>query len=254
MGATIIILQVFCLTAVIVDGCSIPFDDCCIISRSCCGTKYNKFKFSTIYTNTSGVYNITNFCGNCNHMTEGYCDVSTAGGGWLVVQRRQDGSVDFNRGWVNYEDGFGSLTGEFWYGLTPLHCLTNQGQWEMRIDFILTDGTKSYLSYSSFSVGPASSNYQLSISGYNGNASIDPITGSHSLNGIPFSTKDKDNDKSSSKCAVNNGGGNAGGWWYRSCSHIYPNNKYKSSYGIVLKGWKGLRFTEIKIRPINCVI
>ena len=92
-------------------------------------------------------------------VAEGYCDGVTAGGGWLVVQRRQDGSVDFHRGWVDYEDGFGSLTGEFWYGFRPLHCLTNQGQWEMRIDFTLTDGNKSYLSYSSFKVGLASSNY-----------------------------------------------------------------------------------------------
>ena len=38
---------------------------------------------------------------------------------------RQDGSVDFNRGWVEYEEGFGSLTGELWYGLHPLHCLRN---------------------------------------------------------------------------------------------------------------------------------
>ena len=58
------------------------------------------------------------------------------------MQRRQDGSVDFIKGWVDYENGFGSLTGEFWYGLHPLHCLTNQGQWEMCIDFTLTDGLK----------------------------------------------------------------------------------------------------------------
>ena len=127
----------------------------------------NKFKFTTAALN-SRVYNITNFCGDCEEVAEGYCDGVTAGGGWLVVQRSQDGSVDFNRDWVDYEDGFGSLTGEFWYGLRPLHCLTNQGQWELRIDFTFTDGTKSYLSYSSFKIGPASSNYTLSISGFKG--------------------------------------------------------------------------------------
>lgn len=33
-------------------------------------------------------------------------------GGWTVIQRRQDGSVNFDQGWEAYEDGFGSLNGK----------------------------------------------------------------------------------------------------------------------------------------------
>ena len=239
MSATIIILLVFCLATAIVDSST--------INGSCCDTKSHNFKFST--TSKSRVYNITNFCGDCEEVAEGYCDAVTAGGGWLVIQRRQDGSVNFNRDWVDYEDGFGSLTGELWYGLRPLHCLTNQGQWELRIDLSSTDGTKSYLSYSSFKVGPASSNYQLRISGYKGIIQTDPFS-SHPLNGMPFTTKDKDNDKwGSNNCAIKDAGGNAGGWWYNACSHIFLNHRYKS---ISISGWKSPRFTEMKIRPINC--
>ena len=62
----------------------------------------------------SGIYNITNFCGNCKSEAQGYRDAYSGGGGWLVVQRRQDGSVPFNRSWVEYEEGFGDLNGEFW--------------------------------------------------------------------------------------------------------------------------------------------
>ena len=248
MGATIIILLAFCLATVIVDGCPVVNS----VNGSCCEITSNAFKFSV--SHKSRTYNITNFCGDCELVAEGYCDSTTAGGGWLVVQRRQDGSVDFNRGWVDYEDGFGSLTREFWYGLTPLHCLTNQGRWKMRIDFTFTNGTKGYLSYSSFKVGPASSNYQLSISGYKGDVLTDPITGTHLQNSMSFTTKDKDNDKWAFNCAKDNVG-NTGGWWYNECSGIHINHEYKSSYGIRLNGtWISLSSTEMKVRPINCKI
>lgn len=36
-----------------------------------------------------------------------------------VFQRREDGSVNFFRGWDAYRDGFGRLTGEHWLGEHP---------------------------------------------------------------------------------------------------------------------------------------
>ena len=242
MAATIIILLMFCI---VVDSCPIVHT----INGTCCEIRSNKFKFTTKVLN-SRVYNITNFCGDCDEVAEGYCDSVTAEGGWLVVQRRQDGSVDFNRDWVDYEEGFGSLTGEFWYGLRPLHCLTNQGEWELRIDFTITDGTKSYLSYSSFKVGPPSTNYTLNISGFKGIYPKNPLA-ADPQNGMAFTTKDRDNDKWKKNCAIDDVG-NSGGWWYNSCSSIFLNHQYKNRYGIYYNGWKSFSFTEIKIRPINC--
>ena len=220
---TATIIALIALGIMLVDACPIVTS----INGSCCDVKSNHFKFSTSPLK-SHVYNVTNFCGDCEAAAEGYCDAVSDGGGWLVVQRRQDGSVDFNRGWVEYEEGFSSLTGELWYGLRPLHCLTNQGKWQLLIDFTFTNGTKSYLSYKSFSVGPANSQYQLSISGFTG-VTTDPFESGHSLNGMKFTTKDKGNDISDgSNCAVTSGAGaNAGGWWHRSCSYIHENHQYK---------------------------
>uniref|UniRef100_A0A8C9MIK1 Fibrinogen C-terminal domain-containing protein n=1 Tax=Serinus canaria TaxID=9135 RepID=A0A8C9MIK1_SERCA len=62
------------------------------------------------------------------------CEMDTEGGGWTVIQRRQDGSVDFNRTWNEYKEGFGDLNGEFWLGNDNIHRMTSQGDYSLRID------------------------------------------------------------------------------------------------------------------------
>ena len=121
---------------------------------------------------------------------EAYCDTINGGGGWLVVQRRQDRSVDFNRGWGEYEDGFGKLTGEFWYGLRALHCLTGQGGWEMRMDINLANGTNTFLQYEQFKVASAKDKYKLTVGGFQG-TTTDPMA---YHNGMNFTATDSDND------------------------------------------------------------
>ena len=226
--------------------------------NNCCDLGFRQSTFSEV-VNKPKQYKMKNMCGNKHStITNVYCDTVTAGGGWLVIQRRIDGSVDFNRYWSEYEEGFGNLpdddkdtTGEFWIGLHFLHCLTSQGQWELRIDYMFPNKTKGYLSYHHFRVGPASNDYHLSISGFSGNTT-DPSTGSSSLNGMKFTTRDRDNDKWSSNCAVH-AVGNAGGWWYRHCSHTFPNHQYNHRNSVYLNyQWHSLSFIEIKIRPLKC--
>ena len=77
----------------------------------------------------------------------------------------------------------------------------------------------------------------------------------HPLNGMPFSTRDRENDVHDTlHCAVNYAD-NAGGWWYAACSYILLNHEYKNRHGMYIdRSWKALSFTEMKIRPINCKI
>ena len=245
---TATIITLIALGIMLVDACPVLTS----LNGSCCEVKSNGFKFAT--TLKSRVYNITNFCGECDLTAEGYCDALTDGGGWLVVQRRQDGSVDFNRDWVEYEEGFGSLTGELWYGLRPLHCLTNQGQWQLRMDFTFINGTKSHLFYNNFAVGTPNSQYQLAISGFIGTGTDDPF-GKYQLSGRKFTTKDRDNDsRGKENCALNGPHHhNAGGWWYGDCAYLHPNHQYKNVHSVHLNGeWHPLTFIEIKIKPSTC--
>ena len=168
-----------------------------------------------------------------------YCDMTTDSGGWIVIQRnKKDSSVNFNRNWTDYEKGFGNLTTEFWYGLAAIHCLTQRGQWEMRVDYQKNDKTWTYLHCNQFSVGSASEEYPLTVGGFTG-VNTDRFT---YHNGMKFSTHDNDNDKWSNNCATDANSG----WWYNQCHVISINIQPPNVHGSVL-------FSEMKIRPKDCI-
>ena len=244
------ILMALCFVTSTVNGCPVITS----VNGSCCEINSSyEFKFSTSPLFHSRVYNITNFCGDCEDVAEGYCDSTTTGGGWLVIQRRDKRySTNFHRGWEDYVEGFGHLEKEFWYGLRAIHCLTNQEEWEMRVDFTFENGTKSYMHYKHFQVKSESHNYQLSISGFTGITPADPFV-LHELHDQPFSTYDKNNHGS---CAVNGHGSKApGGWWFKNCFFINLNYNYGGPSGFISfdkSTWFNPPFIETKIRPVNC--
>ncbi|XP_028411123.1 fibrinogen C domain-containing protein 1-A-like [Dendronephthya gigantea] len=177
--------------------------------------------------------------------------MTTSGGGWTVFQRRLDGSVDFYRGWQDYKQGFGNLSGEYWLGLDKIHMMTNISENELRIDMEDTSATTSYAHYDSFNVSSENTKYKLNVGGYNGTAG-DSLS---YHNGMAFTTKDSDNEVMGYNCA----GRYKGAWWYRTCHESNLNGFYYYGHhalhadGVNWKAWKGyyysLKSTSMKIRP-----
>ncbi|XP_034478095.1 angiopoietin-related protein 7-like [Drosophila innubila] len=187
------------------------------------------------------------------------CDSRFAGSGWLVIQRRMDGSVNFFRNWTDYQRGFGALTGEFFLGLEKLHRLTSESTYELYVHLEDFEGDVRYAHYDNFSIGSEQTSYELSSLGnYAGNAG-----NSMGLNVLQkFSTFDNDNDAwPDGNCARRY----HSAWWYDACAAFCnPNGKYfkkrkldwnTRGKGIIWHHWHGfeetLKFVQFMIRPIS---
>ncbi|XP_078379540.1 uncharacterized protein LOC144662574 [Oculina patagonica] len=183
-----------------------------------------------------------------------FCDETTAGGGWTVFQKRQDGSVDFFLYWSDYKNGFGNLSDEFWLGNDKIHRLTSADNMRLRVDLEEFQGNTAYAEYDKFGVMSENDKYKLILGNYSGTAgdSLDWHRGQ------PFSTRDQDNDADSSRhCASTY----HGAWWYTSCHTSNLNGIYRHSSpcphadGVNWYHWKGylysLKRTEMKIRPVD---
>ncbi|XP_052319693.1 tenascin-N-like isoform X3 [Oncorhynchus keta] len=179
-----------------------------------------------------------------------YCDMDTDGGGWVVLQRRNNGQMDFMKRWRQYMAGFGNMTDEFWLGLDNIYELTNTPtQYELRVD-LGVGSEKAYAVYDNFKIAPAKQKFKLTIGKYRG-------TAGDAMNyhqGRPFSTVDNDNDIALGNCALTH----RGAWWYKNCHLANLNGKFgdnRHSMGVNWEPWKGhlmsLDFTEMKIRPVG---
>ncbi|XP_064596038.1 fibrinogen C domain-containing protein 1-like isoform X3 [Liolophura sinensis] len=221
------------------DGCIYPSD--CADVHKCDHTK-------------SGVYRVFPFGVGSGFLV--YCDMVTNGGGWLVFQRRQDGSVDFTRMWQEYKDGFGNLCQEFWLGLEKLHLLTSQRHYELMINIANYSGNSFHATYSRFCISGERQKFRLMLGSYSGTAE-DSMT---YHNGYQFSTPDSDNDAlPTGHCAEEY----KAGWWYSGChrsnlngEYVYvggkPRKKYSGIAGVYwLENYGHLQYAEMKIRPVG---
>ena len=119
----------------------------------------------------------------------------------------------------------------------------------LRVDLEDWDGNKIHAKYGSFSVSAESDNYRLSVGSYSGNAG-DSLEYHDSM---AFTTKDRDNDRSSGNCATER----TGAWWYYGCAHSNLNGKYLGNtvkpggleWHYYKDNWLSFNFSEMKLRP-----
>ncbi|XP_051985212.1 angiopoietin-related protein 4-like [Xyrauchen texanus] len=189
---------------------------------------------------------------------EVFCEM-TPEGGWTVIQRRHDGSVDFDQLWQAYESGFGSLNGEFWLGLEKIHSVSKGGNYILKVQFSDWRDESQTMTYP-FHLKGEKSNYSLHIlERQAGNLESSLST---EASGVPFSTRDKDNDqKNDLNCAKQL----SGGWWFSNCGRSNLNGRYfvtpapkqrhQRKQGVFWKTWRGryypLKTTTMMIAPAD---
>ncbi|XP_071139521.1 ficolin-2-like isoform X3 [Mytilus edulis] len=149
---------------------------------------------------------------------------------WTVIQRRQNGSVDFYRTWNEYKHGFGSAYGEYWLGNYNIHLISTNGRHELSIYMETAGGEHHTANYTTFEISDDQSLYVLLATGYSGDAGYDCLDNHNDIvkaNGKPFTTKDRDNDKYNGNYAVLL----KSAWWYSSNYYSDLNKAYNKNSG-----------------------
>uniref|UniRef100_A0A671ND93 Angiopoietin-related protein 1-like n=1 Tax=Sinocyclocheilus anshuiensis TaxID=1608454 RepID=A0A671ND93_9TELE len=186
---------------------------------------------------------------------QAWCEHDVDRGGWTLIQRRKDGSVNFFRNWDSYKKGFGDVDGEHWLGLENIYNLGKQEDYKLLVELEDWMGKKVYAAYSSFHLEPESQAYRLCLGTYQGNAG-DSLS---SHNGKQFTTLDHDNDAFSGNCAHFH----KAGWWYSACGQAnlngvwYSGGVYRSRFqdGVFWADYGGgfysMKSVRMMIRPID---
>ena len=164
-----------------------------------------------------------------------FCDMTTDGGGWTVIQRRVDNSTVFYQDRPipspSYKQGFGILTGNLWLGNENIHRLTASCVTVLRVELEDWDGKTAYAEYGTFEVDEERNEYRLTVGNYSGTAGN--ALGKN--NGMSFSTRDWDKDNlSGSSCAQEL----RGAWWYEACGWSNLNGQYLGK----AFSWKGMHW------------
>ncbi|CAG2192260.1 Fibrinogen C domain-containing protein 1-A,Fibrinogen C domain-containing protein 1,Fibrinogen C domain-containing protein 1-B,Angiopoietin-1,Fibrinogen-like protein A,Angiopoietin-4 [Mytilus edulis] len=127
----------------------------------------------------SGIYKI--YPENVPNGVSVYCDMDKDGGGWIVIQNRFNGSVDFYRNWNEYKEGFGDLNTEFWLGNSYIHLITKLDTYLLRFDLEDAAGNKGYAVYNKFKINDEDDDFRLTVSDYSGDLGENSHTASEKV-------------------------------------------------------------------------
>uniref|UniRef100_A0A914X7N8 Fibrinogen C-terminal domain-containing protein n=1 Tax=Plectus sambesii TaxID=2011161 RepID=A0A914X7N8_9BILA len=174
-----------------------------------------------------------------------FCDMTTDGGGWTVIQRRVDNTTSFyNKFWNEYKVGFNNgLENNLWLGNDRIHDLTTKdSNVELRIDLWGNRNPQTVSRYplnvyvwekrTNFYISDETDFYRLYISSSSiGNATLNSFNNLYNSYRMPFGTIDTRNSIPTHCFSAEQ----VGGWWLSNyCSYEALNGKYMpmtSGYG-----------------------
>ncbi|MEQ2176843.1 hypothetical protein XENOCAPTIV_024034 [Xenoophorus captivus] len=157
-----------------------------------------------------------------------YCAMQE--GGWTVVQHiTVNSSVDFDRTWDEYKNGFGDVTGDHWLGNEYLYQLTRgPARYKLGVKLVDPDAVIKMGEYDPFLVEEEFTGYRLRLGLFQGTA-LDALTldtENYLHDNQKFTTKDRDNDNYFQNCAkLEFQGVPGGGWWYDACAGANLNRR-----------------------------
>ncbi|KAF4118017.1 hypothetical protein G5714_000068 [Onychostoma macrolepis] len=195
--------------------------------------KFMQFDCSDIYNSGETVSGIYSIYPTGDVPVWVYCQMISDGndedkGGWTVIQRRMDGSVNFYQPWNQYKRGFGNVESEYWLGKISQageHVPADtQQEVHLRVDLEDFEGRKGFALYSYFSVDCECAGYKIYVSGFTDGGAGDSLT---SHNNQKFSTFDKDQDVYEDNCARMR----LGAFWYAKCLTTNPNANQRLANG-----------------------
>ncbi|KAI4881316.1 hypothetical protein NFI96_029942, partial [Prochilodus magdalenae] len=120
-----------------------------------------------------------------------YCEF-TEEGAFTVIQRRQDGSVNFNLSWQSYEDGFGNFRSEFWLGLKKIFSIARQGDSLLRFQMEDWKQERHFINFQYTLDGPET-NYTIHLK-------LVDLSPDAEFQAMRFSTKDHNDGHHDESC------------------------------------------------------